>query len=501
MSGIVDAQTLSEPLELDAAWVVIGSGAGGSVAAQILAAAGRDVLILEAGPLVRPSEFTQREDEMIDRLWVDGGAQETDGGLVGVAQGSCVGGSTVINGGDVALVEPGVLEHWRTHHDLAAWDSAGWSAAEARVQEALDVAEIPEHLHNASARELRTGMRALGWKGGPFRSNRVGCVGSGYCVLGCGYDAKRSALVTYIPQALADGARLVHGARVERIAPRGPGDFVVEARGAHPVRVRAAHVICAAGTIQTPLLLARSGLGGGSGQLGRNLSLQPQLPVVARFEREVASHRGIPQSWFVDEFETAEEASGLGGFRLESAFSGPAISASMLTGLDEEHLRLMEQYRHLAGCMVLVPDRPSGRVEESKSGKATITYELEPAQAATMRAGILAAAEAWFAAGAVEVVLPWEQPIRAGKLAGIQARIDDLQFDVGRVRLFSAHPQGTCRAARSPERGVCDEGGQVHGTPGVWVLDGSLFPTSASSHTMTPIMTAADLLTRRLLEA
>ncbi len=499
MSRIVDGGALVEPLELDAEYAVIGSGAGGAVAAWILAAAGHSVVILEAGPFVRPSAFTQRADEMIARLWVDGGAQETHGGLIGIAQGRCVGGSTVINGADVTPTDPAVFEYWRTHHDLEPWSWAEWSASQARILAALDVSEIAEPLHNGAARNLRAGADALGWTGGSFRSNRVGCLGSGYCVLGCAYDAKRSALVTYLPQALSDGARLVHGAPVERIDRVDGGGFVVEALGAGPVRVRASRVICAAGSIQTPLLLARSGLEGGSDHLGRNLSLQPQLPVAAIFEGDIAGHRGIPQSIFVDEFETARTDGGLGGFRLESGSSGPAIMASMLTGVGSEHRRLLEQFRHLAGCMVLVPDAPVGRVEASRAGKARIHYELGDEAIAAFREGIVAAAQAWFAAGALQVLLPWERPIRAAKLSEIEAQVDGLDFAPGHVRLQSGHPQGTCRVARSPEGGVCDEWGEHHDVPGLYVVDGSIFPTTSSSHTMTPIMTAADMFTRRIL--
>ncbi len=491
---IVDATALVEPLALDTETLVIGSGAGGSVAAQIIAAAGGDVVIVEAGPLVLPDRFNQREEDMLDLLWVDGGAQETDGGLIGVSQGSCVGGSTVINGGDVTPVDPAVFQYWRKHHDLEPWNQREWLSAQARVLAALDVSEIPEPLHNGAARQLRAGAKNLSWAGGTFLSNRVGCIGSGYCVLGCAYDAKRSALVTYVPQALADGARLVHSAPVRRI-DRTRSGFAVRAGR---VTFTAKRVICAAGSIQTPLLLARSGLQGSSGQLGRNLTLQPQIPIIARFPNDTLGHRGIPQSFFVDEFETATEDAGLGGFRLESAFSGPAVSASMLTGIGHEHLQLAQAYSKLAGCMVLVPDTPAGRVTE-RGGKAFIQYPLGSAHVETLRQGVLAAAKAWFSAGALEVVLPWERPIRAGTLAEIEARIADLHFEGGRVRLFSAHPQGTCRVARSPRRGVCNEWGEHHDVPGLFVFDGSIFPTTASSHTMLPIMGAADMLTRRLL--
>ncbi|MBI2059248.1 MAG: GMC family oxidoreductase [Nitrospirae bacterium] len=499
MNRIIDGRSTDFEREIRCEFAVIGTGAAGSVAARILAAAGKNVLMIEAGPFVTEKGFNQREDEMYGLLYVNHGTQATVDGLIGVAQGRCVGGSTVINGGDLEPTAQPVFEYWRRHHDLEPWNYAEWHAAEQRVMAAIGANRIPDALVTPDARVLLHGASSLGWKGGIFMNNRVGCVGAGACLIGCSYNAKRSALITYVPQALSDGARLLHHAPVESIRPDQAG-FEIQIGTPLPVRVHADQIVCAAGAIQTPILLEKSGLGDRSGYAGKHLSLQPQVPVLARFREPVGSFYGIPQIAYVDEFETATEDAGYGGFRLESASPGPGAAAALLPGIGIGHLRDLSQFDHYAACMVLVPDKPAGSVQPGIGSRAAIRYPLSEDVVSRMRMGMKAAARAYFEAGAVEILLPWEdRPRRAADLWAAEAMIASVKFEGGRVHLISAHPQGTTRAARRPDRGVVNEWGEHHQVKGLHVLDAGIFPTTSSSHTMVPIMAAADMLARRMV--
>lgn len=501
MSRVLDGTTIEAGTSLECEYAVIGTGAGGSVAAHVLAKAGKDVLMIEAGPLATAEDFSQREDEMTRKLWVNQGAQTTVDGLVGVAQGSCVGGSTTINGGDLVPTAEAVFQFWRRHRDLEAWDFGVWRASERRVLDALGANVIPPELRSEDAMALKRGAELLGWRAGVFLNNRVGCVGAGYCLIGCSYNAKRSALVTYVPQALAEGARLVHRAKVDAIRPLGQGEgFEISVNGKRGPTVRSRRVICAAGAIQTPILLDRSGLEGDSGMLGQKLSLQPQVPILGRFKHPISSYHGIPQIVYVDQFETASEEAGYGGFRLETASSGPASGAALLPGLGADHFREYISFSHYAGCLVLVPDRPAGRVTKGLGARAGIFYDLHSDVVERMKRGIVAAGRAYFEVGAEEILLPWEDgPHRARNLVELEMAVEQLKFESGRINLFSAHPQGTARAAHDPSNGVVNEWGEHHQIPGLYVMDASVFPTTASSHTMLPIMALADMLTHRLV--
>lgn len=485
--------------------IVIGSGAGGGVVAARLGEAGLKVLLLEEGPWIRSHEFTQRDRDMYPKLFRDGGLQATEDASVLVLQGRCVGGSTVVNQADVTPIPEPVLEHWKTVwrvDDLTADDLA---PAVAAVREEIGVNRISDGELNANNQLLLAGAGRLGWSAGRFEHNRVGCVGSGYCQIGCTYEAKRSTLVTWVPRALRAGVELRDRTRVERILARGRratgvvcSRLTADGQVERSLTIEADHVFVCAGAIHTPLILRRSRLGGRL--VGRDLSLQPQAPVIAVFPKRLQSFRGIPQAAYVDEFETAEAASGLGGFRVEGIYGPPGTASAFLPDLGPDLLRFVQRYDQLAAALVLVPDRPSGTVHPYGDALfARIQYTFSDEWRATLRRGLAAAAEIYLEAGAESVVLPVNGAAPVTTKRELAAIRDSLELPAGGVRLVSAHPQGTARMSSNPQKGVVSGRFRVYGADNVYVADASVFPTTASSHTQLPVMSMAWLAVDRFL--
>lgn len=509
---IVQGHELTRPLERHAHTVVVGSGAGGAVVARILAEAGVEVVVLEEGGYFRAPDFTQREDEMMAALFRARGFQMTDDGLINVLQGSCFGGSTVINMSDCVPTPPEVYAHWRRLLGLAL-DERELAASEARVMAALRVNPIQDAQVNRNNATLLEGAERLGLRSGVFRHNRVGCIGSGYCLLGCAYDAKQGAHLTYLPAAVAAGADVYTDARVERIERRAGDGFVVLGsvieRGVRvarlPLRVEAQRVVLAAGAVHSPAILHASGFDRGLPQLGRNLSLQPQMPVVADFpdERPIEPWRGIPQSTYCEEFDDNTAEHGLGGFRLEAVWGGVAQLAASLPGLGDEHKRAMARARYTAMALLLVPDQPSGEItwkyRRERGFVPRIRYRIAEEWKKRLRRGLRNAAEIYFAAGARQVRFANELfPPLSGP--DDLRRLEDFPIRSGATRFISAHVQGTCRMSRDARQGVVDERQRLHTLPNVYVVDASVMPTTASTHTMIPIMTFADRAAHRMLE-
>jgi choline dehydrogenase-like flavoprotein len=507
---IVEGREIGAPLQRSVHTVVVGSGAGGAVVAHALAEAGVEVVVLEEGGLYRARDFSQREDEMFPALYRGSAQQPSEDGLVNVLQGSCFGGSTVVNTADCVPIPGAVLSHWRRYHGVDL-DPQELESSKERVFAALRVNPIPRDQVNANnALVLSAGAR-VGLATGAFRHNRVGCVGSGYCLLGCAYDAKLGANLTYLPAALAAGADVYTELRAERLERRaGRGivvhGFVIE-RGSRvprfPFAFEAERVVLAAGSIHTPAILARSGLGRGRPALGANLTLQPQMPVAAQFEdgRRIELWRGIPQSAFASAADDGE-GHGLGGYHVEGINGAIANSAAMLPGFGRAHKARMARFAEAASALLLVPDRPSGTVSFGWGpGGAVvprIRYRMQREWIARLRRGMRRAAELYFEAGARRVgfvsdVFPdLEGPDEL-------RRVDAFPIVPGATRFISAHPQGTCRMGPDPRRAVVDSEHRVHGIPNLYVVDGSVMPTSASTHTMIPIMTLADRAARRML--
>jgi choline dehydrogenase-like flavoprotein len=507
---IVEGRSLEAPPRLRTHTAVVGSGSGGAVVARTLAEAGVAVLVLEEGGRFTAADFSQREEEMFPALYRGAAQQHTEDGLVNVLQGSCYGGSTVVNTADCVPIPAAVLAHWRRHLGVDL-DEAELEAARERVFAALRVNRIPRGQVNANnALVLEAGAR-IGLATGSFDHNRVGCLGSGYCLIGCAYDAKLGANLTYLPAALAAGADVYTELRAERLERRAGGGLRIHGsvleratrRARFPFAVDAERVVLAAGAIHTPALLARSGLGRGLPALGVHLSLQPQLPVVAGFDdgRRIELWRGIPQSAFASAADDSAEH-GLGGFHVEGINGALANAASLLPGFGQAHKQRMARFAQQASALLLVPDRPSGAVRYAwrRGGEVEprIGYRMQGEWTARLRAGMRRAAELYFAAGAARVGFPSDLfPDLEGP--DELERIERFPIVPGVTRFISAHPQGTCRMGPDARGSVVDSDHRVHGFSNLYVVDASVMPTSASTHTMIPIMTLADRAARRML--
>lgn len=461
---------------------VIGSGAGGAVAAAELAEGGAEVVLLEQGAAHDPDDFSARPPEMLARLYRDGGQTLTLGKppmLLPLGRG--VGGTTLVNSGTCFRTPAHVLERWSREFGLEL-DEVTLRPCFERVEEALSVAEVTPELAGANAAVARRGAERLGWSHGYLSRNARGCVGSGVCVFGCPTSAKQHTGITYIPRARAAGARIITGADVREIVLERGRARGLRARlsEGQTLEVRAPRVIVACGAIHTPLLLARSGIAGASGQLGRNLSLHPATAAFALMDEQIDMARGVPQSFYVDEF-AAE------GIMFEGVAGPPAYAAMSLPLSGARHTQAMASYRRLAQFGLMVSDSSRGHVR-SLGGRPLIRYDLAHEDLLKFRIGLARLEELFLAAGAREVYLPLPQGVRPE-----QARARDL-------KLMAFHPLGTARADARPSHGVTDGELAVHGVEGVYVADGSVVPSALGVNPQMTIMALATHLAMNLLQ-
>jgi choline dehydrogenase-like flavoprotein len=463
---------------------VIGAGAGGAVVAAELAEGGASVVVLEQGPLHDADSFSAQPMQMLPRLYRDGGQGMTIGSPpVLLPLGRGIGGTTLVNSGTCLRTPAAVLERWRVRHGLEELSEGALDPCFERVEEALSVAQVSPELAGQNAAVARRGAERLNWSYGYLPRNARGCVGSGVCAFGCPTSAKQHTGITYIPRARAAGARVLTGADVRCIDVRAGRVRAVSARMADggSLEVRAPRVIVAAGTIHTPLLLARSGLGGGSGQLGGNLSLHPATAAFALMDEVVDMAKGVPQSLYVDEFSEK-------GIMFEGIAGPPSYAAMSLPLTGSAHARAMASYRHLAQFGLMVSDSSRGRVHWLKD-RPVIRYDIDAADLRRFRSGLGHMRELLTAAGAREVYLPLP--------AGIEpqhARARDL-------KLIAFHPLGTARAHSSPHHGVVDQHLALHGVRGVYLADGSVMPSSLGVNPQLTIMALATRLAFHLLES
>jgi len=490
----------ADPPDLRCQVCVIGSGPGGATAARVLAERGQDVVVLEEGAdLVGPAALVQRDLPMYDQLYSARGARTTADRSITVLGGRVLGGGSVVNVCDVVPIDPQTLRYWQTVHGVTAWSDAATAPFRDQALRDLEASPIPESLINANNALLRDGARALGWAFEVMRHNRVGCQGLGTCMIGCPIGAKRNARMVQIPRIRDRGGRIVTRARAVSIDDLGgPVKTVrveaLDALGRCVVGrfcVRADRVVVAANPVGTVPLLYRSGLR--HSWLGRAVSLQPQLPIIATFDRRIGAFDGIPQAVAVTQFERHSATEGLTGFRIEAIFGTPGILGSMVPVPGAIGKQFMAALDRVAASLLLVPDRPVGRIDTDGDGRPRVEYEADAAWKAAARQAVRRAGELYFAVGARQVAVP-TAPMQIFDRPADLARIDDWPFHSATATLISAHQQGGARAAPDRDRGVCRPSGELWDAPGVFVVDSSIFPSTASSHTMTPIWTMAGFL-------
>jgi choline dehydrogenase-like flavoprotein len=468
-------------LEVDA--VVIGTGAGGAVALRELARAGLDAVALEEGAWLTPRDFDQREDHMLPRLFQDMGGRSTEDLAIRVLQGRGVGGSTVHNTNLCKRTPDAILDLWARKYGVAGASVADMAPAFQAIERDLSVTEMTGALRNASNEVLRTGCAALGWKGGALKHNRVGCQQSGYCELGCTYDAKENALKVLLPQAVDAGARVYSD--VEAIGLLHDGRQVTGVRGTargpdgedrHAVQVRARVVVLAASAVGSAALARRSDLPDPHAQLGRGLRLHPGAFVAGRFDRTIEGWRGIPQSYECTEHLSFEEGSDRRVW-IVPAFAHPVGAAASITGFGAAHMASMRAYPNLSVLTAMVHDETSGEVLAGDDGRPVLRYTMSESDRIQLARGLAACARLLLAAGAREVTIPAIPSRRVTCVAELEAL--DLSFvRPHAVPLTAVHPMGTMRLGEDPRTSVVSSTGEHHQLRGLFVADGSLFPTS-----------------------
>ncbi len=489
-SNVFTRHDLTGDTVLDCDVVIVGSGAGGAPVAAELAEAGYDVIVLEEGSYYQTRDFTANTSQMVRQLYRDGGASIAIGNPpIMFQEGRAVGGSTVINGGMSWRTPEDILARWRDEAGLEDLTTRSLESYYERVEKRIHVAPMD---HDAIGRDnwlLKKGADAKGWETLGNLRNQAHCVGSNRCAFGCPTGAKQSALVSYIPRALHFGARVYADVSVQRITMHGKratgviGSVRRDGGAKHEIVVRAKLVVSSCGAIQTPALLARSGLTSRSGMLGQNLSLHPNVKVVALFDEDVSGWQGAHQAFQVREF--ADE--GLGCF---AAVNLPASIVAMSVPHRGKQLgQFMDQYNQMVVAGLLCEDTTTGHVKVI-NGRPQAFYNLAPHDAHNMQRGLVLLAELLFAAGAKRLLLPFHH---AQELTSADEahRVLSAPIPTKGWEVVTVHMMGTAKMGSDRTTAVTDGYGFMHDVDRLLISDASVFPSPCRVNPMETIMALA----------
>jgi choline dehydrogenase-like flavoprotein len=495
---ILRGRELTTAVQETADICIIGSGCGGGACAKVLAQAGKRVIILEEGGYYTAKDFDSTEQTAYTNLYQQRAGLATDDLGVTVLQGRCVGGSSTVNWMTTLRTPEFVLEEWKSTLGIPGLSAPELEPYFARIEQYLHVHPEPDERHSPNNRIILDGAKALGYRTHTNGRNARDCIRAGACGLGCPYDAKMSVALTYIPDAVAAGATLYADVRAERIAvtsgrKRVTGTILRAGNSGQPLpfSIEAPIVVVAGSAINSPVLLLKSGLANSSDQLGRNLTFHLTSAVLGLFDREIYPAGGIPQSAICPEFLNKNGDGS--GFWIEAVPVYPALAGLALPGFGSAHRDLMQRFRNIGASIVLVKDRDSvGRVTVNAQGRAAISYTPGPQDLSYMKEGLGVAANIHFAAGARTVMTLHASRTAFSAPEEIEPRLAAAEWGINRLGLFSAHPLGTCRMGSDPGRSVVDPHCQAHDVPGLFVIDGSVMPTSLGVNPQLTILAVAE---------
>jgi choline dehydrogenase-like flavoprotein len=312
---------------------------------------------------------------------------------------------------------------------------------------------------------------------------------------------------TFLQDASDAGARAVVACHADRITVEAGRATGVEATVTHAdgsttaLRVESPRVVVACGSVESPALLLRSGIGGPA--VGKNLRLHPAFVVFGVYDEPIEGWEGQVQSALSDHFFEIEDGC---GFLLEGVGMFPGLTgATFPWESGEDHKRIMQTLRWIAPFVTVARDHGSGEVVLDEHDRAVVRWDLnDDVDARLARRANVELARLHQAAGAVEVftahgrALRWRQGEDFDDYLG---RIESASYAPNDVTCFTAHQMGSCRMGSEPANSVADGRGELHDVKGVWVGDASAFPTAPGVNPMVTIMSLAHRTAANLLAA
>ena len=501
-----DIPQATEDLKADI--VIVGSGAGGAILAHSLL---RDnpqlkIIMLERGDHTDSAQMSSDEIDMLSRLYADGALQLSRDFNFQILQGSCVGGSTVINNAVSFDIPQDVLSKWNDTQLLnAGIDETRLAASFTYIRSLLGINKQEEATHkfpflNKGSMPFVKGIANLQLGGYPNEfsvvdANIKECYGCGYCNIGCKYGKKLSMLYKVLPEIQQqygkDALKIIAGFEVDKLHARGKKITKVSGRfkDGRKINVHGDKIVLSAGAISSSLILLKSNAG--NDQVGKNLGFNLGSPLTGVFDDIINAYDGLQISHYLVQKPSQ-------GYVMETWFNPPVAQALTMPGWFDDHFNNMRRYNQLSCVGILVPTESNAVVRDGGLFRRDIKYTPTKEDLTKLGEGLILAAEIFFAGGA-KTIMPHTMDfleLTKDKISVIREKV----LEQGGITLGTGHPQGGNKMCSNSDQGVVDPGFKVYGYDNLYIVDASVFPSSIGVNPQLTVMALADYASKYIAQ-
>jgi choline dehydrogenase-like flavoprotein len=477
-------------------YLIVGTGAGGSVGGALLAASGHDVIFLEEGGYYPTESYTSDISDMTVKLYRNHGVFPFLGRpSIAFAEGCCVGGGTVINGGLIWRTPPWVLDEWYNAFGLRGYGQSDLEKHFRTVEKDMHVVkEALEENENLDSLKLQKASEQLGWKYVMVPRAVKNCENLNLCPTGCMSGAKQSALQTYIPQAIKNGSRIFSRCRAVKIVHSGGKAKKVVAKitgnGSRHIEISFDHLVLAGGAVQTPHLLRRSGI---SSLSGRDLQFHMNLKVVARFKDRVNAEQGTIFTVQVQEFERE-------GILITASNMKPHYLAMALSHYGNDVINsALDHYENMGIFAVMIRPRSIAHIISNFGDQPVVFYRFHPDDFSKIKVALRRTANLLFQGGAIELFMPIAGFEKITSMEGLDRKLE--RAEPADLEIITVHVMASCPMGLYSATSVTDPDGKLWNMKNILVTDASILPSNIGTSPQGTIMAFTHEVMRRHLQS
>ncbi|KAK9463014.1 uncharacterized protein V1516DRAFT_621272 [Lipomyces oligophaga] len=492
--------------------IIVGSGCGAGVVASRLSREGYKILVLEKGKYYHQEELNMPESESFAKMFESNGVFCSEDTAVGMLTASTFGGGSTVNWSASLPTQYFVRNEWSIKSGVEFYSTREYSDAVERVSNVMGVSD--QYIKHSKANTvLLQGSARIGSPTCIVPQNTGHSTHNcGHCGYGCRFGEKQGGTITWLVDAAKHGTKFRDQAEVIMIkrSNEGAAGVLVNINGQiHSIFSKL--VVCAGGSMQTPVLLKKSGFK--NKHIGNHLKIHP-VNITTGLWRDEDTNAYQDSILTVVNLELENQDGKGHGVKLECCFQSPFIllkSTPWRNSLDFK--RQILNLNNRVSILSMARDIGEGQVfPDPVTGESRFTYNLHPQDRLHIIEGMIRSAEICLATNAdaisiadsrVPILMVTEQDRQLGSLSPhFQEWVTSVrQYGCSDYTSFigSAHQMGTCRMGGSAKTSAVDPNGELWECKNVFVADASVLPSASGVNPMITIMATADIVSSRIL--